>query len=129
MASSASLERGACRMNALTRPRSLIIGLLAVLALALFPASADANHSWGGYHWARTANPFTIKLGDNVSGLWDGMLVTASKDWSQSNVLDTTIVPGGARPRNCRPTSGRVAVYNDRYGNTGWICVAYDVVR
>jgi len=31
-------------------------------------STASATHSWGGYHWARTANPFTIKLGNNVSG-------------------------------------------------------------
>src|SRR5512144_3098686 len=110
MASAASLERGACRMNALTRPRSLIVGLLAVFALALFPASADASHSWGGYHWARTSNPFTLKLGDNVSGAWDNMLRKASTDWSKSNVLDTTVVAGSANPRNCRATTGMVQV-------------------
>ena len=64
-----------------------VLMLVLVLALAAFPASVSANHSWGGYHWARTANPFTIKLGDNVSGLWDGMLVTASNDWTKSNVM------------------------------------------
>jgi hypothetical protein len=25
----------------------------------------------GNYHWARTSNPFTLKLGDNVSSAWD----------------------------------------------------------
>ena len=38
---------------------------------------ASANHSWGGYHWARTANPVTVQLGDNVDGIWDPYLVTA----------------------------------------------------
>jgi hypothetical protein len=99
--------------------------LLAVAALALaLPSAAWASHSWNGYHWARTANPFTIKLGDNVSGLWDGMLVTASNDWSQSSVLDTTIVAGGTRPKSCRPTSGRVEVCSANYGNTGWLGLA-----
>ncbi|HLE73912.1 MAG TPA: hypothetical protein VI688_06690, partial [Anaerolineales bacterium] len=69
--------------------------VLALIALLLLPISAGARHSWGNYHWARTTNPFTIKLGDNVSGLWDGMLGIASSDWSQSNVLDTTVVAGG----------------------------------
>jgi hypothetical protein len=98
--------------------------LLAAAAMLVVPASASANHSWGGYHWARTANPFTLKLGDNVSGAWDSVLGTTSSDWSQSTVLDTTIVSGGAKPRNCRPTAGRDEVCNATYGNTGWLGVA-----
>ena len=103
-----------------------LASLAAVLAItaAAFTTTASANHSWNGYHWARTANPFTIKLGDNVSGAWDSMLRTASSDWSKSNVLDTTVVAGGTRPKNCRPTSGRVEVCSASYGNTGWLGVA-----
>jgi hypothetical protein len=97
---------------------------LLTLGGVLLAASASASHSWGGYHWARTANPFTIQLGDNVSGLWDGMLATASSDWSNSNVMDTSIVAGRTRPKNCRPTSGRVEVCSANYGNTGWLGVA-----
>src|SRR5712692_7695962 len=100
------------------------LGGLVVVTAVVLAASASASHSWGGYHWARTANPFTLKLGDNVSGLWDPMLVTASSDWSQSSVMDTTIVAGGAKPRNCRPTAGRVEVCSASYGNTGWLGVA-----
>lgn len=107
---------------------------MAALAITLiggmFQWVVLANHSWGGYHWARTANPFTVKLGDNVSGpsiapgAWDAALNVASSDWSQSTVLDTVIVPGLANPRNCRPTSGRVEVCNATYGFTGWLGVA-----
>jgi hypothetical protein len=110
-------------MNALLRLRLLVVAV-ALLVLAGIPSSASANHSWNGYHWARTKNPFTIKLGDNVSGAWDSMLRTASTDWSKSNVLDTAVVAGGTRPKNCRPTSGRVEVCNASYGNTGWLGVA-----
>ena len=39
-------------------------------------------------------------------------------------MLDTTVVAGGTRPKNCRPTSGRVEVCNASYGNTGWLGVA-----
>ena len=106
-----------------SRRRWLAIGLITV-ALATMPAVASATHSWGGYHWARTANTFTLKLGDNVSGLWDGMLVTASSDWSQSTVLDTTIVAGGTQAKPCKATSGRVEVCSARYGNTGWLGLA-----
>jgi hypothetical protein len=101
--------------------RLLVVAALAALAL---PTAAWANHSWNGYHWARTSNPFTVKLGDNVSGLWDGMLATASSDWSKSTVLDTTIVAGRTRPKSCRPTSGRDEVCSANYGSTGWLGVA-----
>jgi hypothetical protein len=98
--------------------------VLLLLALALFPVISSANHSWGGYHWARQANPFTLKLGDNVNSTWDPILATTSSDWTQSIVLDTTIVAGGANPRNCRPTDGRDEVCNAAYGNNGWLGVA-----
>lgn len=98
--------------------------LVAALALLLVGGVAYAGHSWGGYHWARTSNPFTLKLGDNVSSVWDGYLATASYDWSLSSVLDTLIVPGTTNPKNCRATAGRVEVCNSKYGNNGWLGVA-----
>jgi hypothetical protein len=98
--------------------------VVVLIALIAFPLAASASHSWGGYHWARTSNPFTLKLGDNVSGAWDAMLVTASSDWTKSTVMDTTIVAGGTAPKSCRPTAGRVEVCNASYGNTGWLGVA-----
>ena len=98
--------------------------LLAAVALLAMPAAASANHSWNGYHWARTANPFTLKVGDNVSGAWDSVLRTTASDWSQSTVLNMTVVTGGAKSRNCRPTAGRDEVCNGAYGNTGWLGVA-----
>src|SRR5437867_10143559 len=91
--------------------------LFAVVAAAVvgafaFPSNASANHSWNGYHWARTANPFTVNLGDNTSGEWKLDLPNVSSDWSKSNVLDTSVIAGQANPKNCRPTSGRVEVCN-----------------
>jgi hypothetical protein len=104
-----------------SRRFALFVGLVSILAL---PAGVEANHSWNGYHWARTANPFTLKLGDNVSGSWDGILTTTSSDWSKSTVLDTSIAAGRAKARNCRPTSGRDEICNATYGRTGWLGVA-----
>lgn len=99
--------------------------LTTIFSLAtLFTVFAYANHSWGNYHWARTANPFTLKLGDNVSGAWDSYLTTTASDWSVSSVLDTTIVPGGTSSRRCRPTSGRVEVCSNKYGKNGWLGLA-----
>ncbi len=106
----------------------LVLGITALAALPLLASDApriEANNSWGGYHWARTANPFNLKLGDNVSSAWDSYLATTSSDWSVSTVLDTTIVAGGAgTPRLCRATTGRVEVCNTTYGNNGWLGVA-----
>ena len=106
--------------------RSLYVRLLTILAVVALGWSATvfANHSWGGYHWARTANPFTLKTGDNVSSIWDGHLDLAISDWSQSSVLDLAEVIGGTRPRNCRATAGRVEVCSERYGKTGWLGIA-----
>ena|SRR3989344_2387960 len=100
-----------------------IIALFAFLFL-ISASPAFATHSWGGYHWARTANPFTLKLGDNVNSTWDSYLLTTASDWSQSTVLDTIRVTGQANPKNCRPTSGRVEVCNSKYGNNGWLGIA-----
>lgn len=102
--------------------KTLILSSVSILLLssALF---VSANHSWGPYHWARTQNPFTLKLGDNVSSNWDSYLSTASSDWSQSDVLDTAVVAGQART-NCRATSGRIEVCNKKYGNNGWLGLA-----
>jgi hypothetical protein len=98
----------------------------AALTLAVSAAPASADHAWGdpAYHWARTANPFTLKLGDNVSSAWDPYLFGASTDWSVSSVLNTTIVAGSTKPRNCRATTGRVEVCAAKYGFNGWLGVA-----
>ncbi|MEK7576366.1 MAG: hypothetical protein AAB482_01595 [Patescibacteria group bacterium] len=85
---------------------------------------AFANHSWGGYHWARTANPFILKLGYNTSSAWKSSLAGASADWSQSSVLDLAIVPSQTNPKNCKPINGRVEVCDSKYGNNGWLGLA-----
>lgn len=100
--------------------------LLAIALLATITGAATllASHSWGNYHWARTANPFTLKTGDNVDANWDAYLDEAIVDWNQSAVLDLQKVTGGTNPRNCRPTSGRIEVCNSKYGSNGWLGLA-----
>ncbi len=98
----------------------LIISLLAV-SLIGGTSTVFAYNSWEGFHWARTSNPFTLKLGDNVSGVWDSHLITASNDWSLSSVLDTVVVSGLTNSKNCKPVWGRVEVCNSRYGNNDWL--------
>ncbi len=70
------------------------------------------------------SNPLTLKLGDNVTPIWDSYLGVASSDWSQSSVLDTTVVPGSTNPKNCRAVAGRVEICNSKYGNNGWLGIA-----
>ncbi len=101
-----------------------LIPISIFLVLVSLVPTALANHSWGSYHWASTSNPFTLKLGDNLSSNWDSYLVTTASDWTVSSVLDTTIVPGNTTGRRCRPTSGRVEVCNSSYGSNGWLGIA-----
>ena len=103
--------------------KKILAGSALVFSFGLLVSTADASHSWGTYHWARTANPLTLKLGDNVSSAWDPYLAVASSDWSASEVLDTTVVAGAAR-RNCQPTKGRVEVCSKSYGYNGWLGLA-----
>jgi len=113
------------------------VKLVAVLAatMAITAAPAAANHSWGGYHWARTASPFPVNLGDDVSSGWDSYLRAASADWSLDrapgapsttipNPLNSTVVTGSTTGSKCRPRSGRVEVCNAAYGNNGWLGLA-----
>ena len=108
--------------------RLLVLPLLAAFAalplLASSPAPARADHSWGSYHWARTSNPFTLKVGDNVSSKWDDYLNTAVTDWSKSTVLDLQSVTGGTRPKTCKAASGRIEACSERYGFNGWLGIA-----
>jgi hypothetical protein len=96
--------------------------LTATMVLGLV-ASMSATHSWGGYHWARTSNPFTVQVADNVSSAWDSYLDTAVGDWSQSEVLNVAEV-AGTNGRNCKPKAGRVEVCNAAYGFNGWLGIA-----
>lgn len=97
--------------------------IVSIIFFNLSTYSANANHSWGNYHWARTTNPFSLKLGDNLSLNWKPFLSTTSTDWSQSTVLDANIVIGQGR-KNCSPTSGQIEVCNKKYGNNGWLGIA-----
>ncbi len=98
---------------------------LAAVAVGFLALSSigHADHSWGPYHWARTANPLTLDVGDNVSSAWDDYLDEAISDWGQSSVIDLTKVAGGGG-KSCRPTTGRIEVCSRKYGNNGWLGLA-----
>jgi hypothetical protein len=104
--------------------KRFLVGFAGAVAFAaLLVPVATASHAWGNYHWARTSNPFTVPLGDNMSASWDPLLGRASSDWSRSSVLDTAVVSGRAKGK-CRPSAGRVEVCNGNYGFNGWLGLA-----
>lgn len=103
---------------------SRYVAVVTLVFAGAYALAAYADHAWGNYHWARSVNPLVLKLGDNVSSVWDAYLATSSSDWSQSAVLDTAIVSGGTDSRKCRATNGRVEVCSNKYGRNGWLGVA-----
>ena len=124
-------------------PRCRLLALsLAIAGLSVFASTAAAtpwiNPSTGNpYHWARTANPFTVKLGSDVTGAWTTYLNGVSGGWSKygtltdyigtfttTNPLRTTVVTGLTTGRKCRATKGRVEVCDATYGNNGWLGLA-----
>ena len=106
------------------------IKTFAVISLLLlagsFAAVANANHSWGKYHWNKStedtiASP--LKLGDNLdTANWDSALGIASTDWNVSVLKNE--VANGTSNANCDPTSGQVELCNGEYGEIGWLGIA-----
>jgi hypothetical protein len=109
----------------LRSPRRLFGTLLLAVAVSALPSLVLGSHSWGGYHWARQSNPFTLKVGNNVTtSNWNSSFDIMISDWTQSTVLNLNEVVGAAKGRNCRPSAGRVEVCNGAYGNNGWLGIA-----
>ena len=105
--------------------------LLILLAWAAIPSLTYASHSWNGYHWARTANPFTLKLGNNLTSAdWQAILAQTSQDWNSPETFGTTsplltaIVSGSSSKRRCAMVAGTTQVCNGAYGNNGWLGLA-----
>lgn len=110
-------------MNIKMHAARLVIIAVAVFGVIYFPGGVKANHSWGGYHWARTSNPFTLKVGNNVTSTWTSSFNTALSDWTASSVMNMSSIAGTAG-RNCKMVSGTVQVCNRTYGNNGWLGLA-----
>lgn len=116
-------------MPFLTR-RGLVTLAASFITVGLLVNVASATHSWGGYHWARTSNPFTLKLGDNLTTAdWKGHLSQTHQDWGNAQAFNTTtpvltsIVPGQSNKR-CSMVVGTTQVCNGSYGFNGWLGLA-----
>lgn len=101
----------------------LLSGVCVAVALAATPLLA--NHSWGGYHWARTSNSFTLQLGDNLTTAdWKGHLSQTSQDWNAGNTPVQTQVVVGLSTKRCKMVAGTTQVCNGTYGFNGWLGLA-----
>lgn len=109
--------------------RSLTAAVLG-LACVTLPSITHAAHSWGSYHWARTANPFTLKLGDNLTTSdWKAKLAQTSQDWNSPQVFSTTsplltAIVAGRSGKRCAMVAGTAQVCNGSYGKNGWLGLA-----
>ncbi|MEP6922709.1 MAG: hypothetical protein ABI967_16435 [bacterium] len=107
-----------------SRRRTLVFAV-ALTTVALLASVVSATHSWGGYHWARTSNPFTLKLGDNLTTAdWKSHLAQTSSDWNSGNSPVITAIVAGTSNKHCSMTAGTTQVCNGRYGNNGWLGLA-----
>ena len=113
------------RSKAFGLGRLLSVAALSAALLATSAAPAAADHSWGGYHWARTGNPFVLGLDNNLTTAnWRAIGASVSSDWSQSSVLDAPLSAPKTDNKRCKASSGRVEVCNGKYGYNGWLGVA-----
>lgn len=97
-----------------------------LLALTLAPllhtAPSVAGQASGGFHWARKQVPFTLPVGDNVSGNWPSLMRAAMGEWNKNDTVTLKEVAGTAGAQQCNKTVGRIEVCNFNYGTQeGWL--------
>jgi hypothetical protein len=109
-------------MNHPVRRRLLTLPVV-LLAVSVLALPAEANHSWGSFHWGRSG-PFTLQLGSNLSSVWQPHLRTTATDWSKSSVLDAVVATGRSTRSRCAASAGRVEVCNSTYGKNQWLGIA-----
>ena len=107
------------------RMQKLVAAISVGLACSALSSVALANHSWGGYHWARTTPQFTLKLGNNLTAAdWQSYLAQTSSDWNSGNSAVLTAIVGGTANKRCSMVAGTTQVCNGNYGNNGWLGLA-----
>lgn len=114
-------------MNTSKKSLRLIVFTVTILAVMIMPLAAGASHSWGNYHWARTANPFTIKVIDSMTADWDDNLDVAIADWNSSSIMNVVEEAGSDASntrKRCAAVTGKVRACNAAYGNNGWLGLA-----
>ena len=112
------------------------LAALTTLGLALFATPAQANNSWGDWHWERSANPVTLKVFNSTTNAttpiggqnWSPMLAKSASDWSQSSVLDLAVQPQTAADlavrEACPFEPGAIRVCNVYNPDITWLGLA-----
>ena len=106
---------------------TLFISCALLLVFAGLVSTVHASHAWGNYHWARTSNPFSIRVIDSMTSDWDDNLDVAISDWSISSVMNVVEQTGDSSiktRKRCPAVSGKVRSCNASYGNNGWLGLA-----
>ena len=105
----------------------LALGTGAAVAMT-FGAVLVADHSWNGYHWARTTDSFNLTVVNSTTTDWDSYVTKATIDWSQSPVLNMVEEGSGSTAdrdrRQCSAPQGQVRICNLAYGFNGWLGIA-----
>jgi hypothetical protein len=118
-------------MASMRKIKLLVLASLVASIVTASPKLALADHSWNGYHWARTTPQFTLKLGDNLTtSSWKGYLAQASQNWNSPELVGQTSTPlltavvTGQSNKRCAMVSGTTQVCNGSYGKNGWLGLA-----
>ena len=114
-------------MKAKTNVVKMLVIAAAFFAVIILPGDVSADHSWGNYHWARTSNPFTLRVVDSNTSDWDDNLNEALGDWSQSSILDLAYEAGASAQKDrkrCAMITGKIRSCNASYGFNGWLGLA-----
>lgn len=94
---------------------------LTMLASAVLLASP---FTMAGNHWARNTVSFKLQVIDSVTSVWQTQLQAAMQEWTNSEVLDMTVITGDeslTTRQTCPMVAGSVRVCNENYGTTGWM--------
>lgn len=98
------------------------------LSLAIFGTPpALASHAWSTYHWASTAQPFTLEVIDSTTADWDVQLGNTVDEWSLAEPFDLGITASDDSKsirKRCPMASGMLRVCNAAYGYNGWLGLA-----
>lgn len=99
----------------------------ALLVMMLLAVPAHADHSWNGYHWARTTSSFDLRVVDSVTSTWQFAFDESLSRWGSSSRLNNVVAAvaeDSKTRRQCPTVSGQMRVCNAAYGNNGWLGLA-----